>query len=110
MIFSPPQLTFSRYYTKIRYLLVLLRSQMSKNTSITLGDHFDGFVTYQIKSGRYGSVSEVIRAGLRALEDNESKILALSQMLMDGDKSGPADYSYETLIAELDRERRESKE
>jgi|TARA_B110001469_G_scaffold104678_1_gene103675 antitoxin ParD1/3/4 len=52
----------------------------------------------------------VVRAGLRALEDNESKILALRQMLMDGDKSGPADYSYETLIAELDRERRESKE
>ena len=68
MIFSPPQLTSTRCYTKIRYLLVLLRSHMSKNTSITLGDHFDGFVTYQIKSGRYGSVSEVVRAGLRALK------------------------------------------
>ena len=77
---------------------------MSKNTSITLGEHFDGFVSYQIKTGRYGSVSEVVRAGLRALEDNESKIDALRQMLLDGERSGPAEYSYEKLIAELDEE------
>jgi antitoxin ParD1/3/4 len=78
---------------------------MSKNTSITLGDHFDGFVSYQIRSGRYGSVSEVVRAGLRALEDNESKIDALRKMLLDGENSGPAEYSYEKLIAELDQEK-----
>ena len=77
---------------------------MAKNTSITLGEHFDGFIAYQIESGRYSSASEVIRAGLRALEDSESKLQALRQMLADGEESGTAKYSYESFIAELDDE------
>ncbi|WP_394165169.1 type II toxin-antitoxin system ParD family antitoxin [Neptunomonas phycophila] len=77
---------------------------MAKNTSITLGDHFDGFIANQIESGRYSSASEVIRAGLRALEDSESKLSALRQMLTDGEESGTAEYSYDSFIAELDDE------
>ncbi len=77
---------------------------MAKNTSITLGEHFEGFITSQINSGRYGSASEVVRAGLRVLEDSESKLTALRQMLMDGEKSGVAEYSLNTFIAELDDE------
>lgn len=75
---------------------------MAKNTSITLGDHFEGFISHQIESGRYGSTSEVVRAGLRLLEDTENKLGALRQLLDDGERSGRADYSYETFIAELD--------
>jgi len=75
---------------------------MAKNTSITLGDHFEGFISHQIESGRYGSASEVVRAGLRLLEDTENKLGALRQLLEDGERSGPANYSYETFIAELD--------
>lgn len=77
---------------------------MAKNTSMTLGEHFDGFIAQQIETGRYSSASEVIRAGLRALEDNESKLSVLRQMLADGEASGVADYSYEALINELDNE------
>jgi len=78
--------------------------KVAKNTSITLGEHFEGFITSQINSGRYGSASEVVRAGLRVLEDSESKLTALRQMLKDGEKSGVAEYSLNTFIAELDDE------
>jgi antitoxin ParD1/3/4 len=77
---------------------------MPKNTSITLGDHFDGFIAQQISEGRFASASEVVRAGLRMLEDNEQKIAVLRQLLKDGENSGTADYSYEGLMQELDDE------
>jgi len=77
---------------------------MAKNTSMTLGEHFDGFISHQIQSGRYGSASEVVRAGLRVLEDKESKLDVLRQMLTDGEESGIVDYSYDSLMAELDTE------
>ncbi len=77
---------------------------MPKNTSITLGDHFDGFIAQQINEGRFASASEVVRAGLRMLEDNEHKIAVLRQLLEQGENSGTADYSYEGLMQELDDE------
>ncbi len=77
---------------------------MAKNTSMTLGEHFDGFISHQIQSGRYSSASEVVRAGLRVLEDKESKLNVLRQMLTDGEESGIADYSYDSLMSELDAE------
>jgi len=77
---------------------------MAKNTSITLGDHFDGFITGQVKSGRFGSASEVIRAALRLLENTETRIETLRKMLNVGEQSGIADYDYETFMAELDSE------
>lgn len=75
---------------------------MAKNTSISLGDHFDSFIAHQLEAGRYGSASEVVRAGLRLLEDSENKLTALRRMLKEGEQSGIADYSYESFIAELD--------
>ncbi|MBE0377518.1 type II toxin-antitoxin system ParD family antitoxin [Pseudoalteromonas prydzensis] len=77
---------------------------MAKNTSVTLGDHFDKFINQQLNSGRYGSASEVVRAGLRALEDQEIKMMNLRSMLIDGENSGVADYSYDSLISELDKD------
>jgi antitoxin ParD1/3/4 len=80
---------------------------MAKNTSITLGDHFDGFITSQIQSGRYGSASEVIRSALRLLETQESKLNALRQSLLAGEQSGVADYELDAFIKELDGETNE---
>ena len=77
---------------------------MAKNTSVTLGEHFDQFISQQLESGRYGSASEVLRAGLRALEDQEIKMINLRNMLVEGENSGVADYSYESMLSELDKE------
>lgn len=63
---------------------------MAKNTSISLGDHFEGFINKQVESGRYGSTSEVIRASLRLLEEHERRISTLRQALIQGENSGNA--------------------
>ena len=63
---------------------------MSKNTSISLGNHFESFILNKVGSGRYNSASEVIRAGLRLLEQEERKTDALKEALELGEKSGIA--------------------
>ena len=78
---------------------------MAKNTSVSLGAHFEQFIGSQIDSGRYGSASEVVRAGMRLLETAESRLDVLRQALREGERSGRSDYSYEALVAELDAER-----
>ena len=77
---------------------------MQKNTSVTLGEHFEAFIASQIDSGRFTSASEAIRAGLRLLEEREIRLAALRQALTQGENSGFADYSLPGLLAELDRE------
>jgi antitoxin ParD1/3/4 len=77
---------------------------MQKNTSVTLGEHFEAFIAEQIKCGRFSSASEAIRAGLRLLEEHELKLAALRQALKDGEDSGFAAYSLPGLLEDLDRE------
>ena len=77
---------------------------MSKNTSMTLGTHFDDFIASQLAAGRYGSASEIVRAGLRLLEDNVTKMETRRQLLTEGESSGFVEYSYAELISELDDE------
>jgi antitoxin ParD1/3/4 len=61
-----------------------------RNTSVSLSDHFNTFIEAQIASGRYGSASEVVRAGLRLLEERAQQFETLRQALVDGENSGPA--------------------
>jgi antitoxin ParD1/3/4 len=77
---------------------------MQKNTSVTLGEHFETFIADQVDNGRFSSASETIRAGLRLLEERELKLIALRQALAEGEKSGIAEYSLQGLIAELDQD------
>lgn len=77
---------------------------MARNTSITLGAHFDNFIAEQLENGRFASTSEVVRAGLRLLEETESKLERLRRLLDEGEQSGIAEYSLEGVIAELDNE------
>ncbi|WP_028293017.1 type II toxin-antitoxin system ParD family antitoxin [Oceanobacter kriegii] len=75
---------------------------MAKNTSISLGEHFEGFIAKQVESGRYGSASEVIRSALRLLESEQTKLDTLRKALDEGEASGIAEYSLESVIKELD--------
>ncbi len=77
---------------------------MARNTSITLGDHFDRFISSQVDSGRFGSASEVIRAALRLLENSEAQLETLRKMLKEGEQSSITDYNFDTLMDELDHE------
>lgn len=62
---------------------------MPRNTSVSLGDHFADFIDTQVRTGRYGSASDVVRAGLRLLEEHEAKVRALRDALVVGEESGP---------------------
>lgn len=75
---------------------------MPKNTSMSLGDHFASFIDTQVQTGRYGSASDVVRAGLRLLEEHETKVKALQDALIEGEQSGIAeDFDSETFLQEI---------
>lgn len=79
---------------------------MSKNTSITLGNHFEDFVQSRISAGRYKNASEVIRAGLRLLEEEENKVVALKQAIQEGIDSGIVeDFDPEQFLQNLKAQR-----
>ena len=63
---------------------------MGKNTSISLGNHFESFIESSINNGRFNNASEVVRAGLRLLEDEENKIIVLRKAIQEGRESGIA--------------------
>lgn len=60
----------------------------TKNTSFSIGEHFSSFVEAQVEQGRYSSASDVVRAGLRLLEDQETSLAALRASLIEGEQSG----------------------
>ena len=75
---------------------------MSRNTSISIGDYFDEFIQNRISAGRFKNTSEVVRAGLRLLEEEENKIIALRTAIQEGIESGIAyDFNPESHLEKL---------
>lgn len=75
---------------------------MNRNTSISLGDYMDKFVQSSLTTGRYKNASEVIRAGLRLLEEEDNKFIALKGAIQEGIKSGVAyNFNPEVHLKEL---------
>ncbi len=71
-----------------------------RNTSVSLGQHFTSFIDSQVQGGRYGSASDVIRAGLRLLEEHETRVKALQDALSAGLESGePHPFDFEAFKA-----------
>ncbi|MDF1550805.1 MAG: type II toxin-antitoxin system ParD family antitoxin [Bacteroidales bacterium] len=80
---------------------------MNRNTSISLGDYFDNFIQNKITAGRYKNASEVVRAGLRLLEEEENRIIALKKAIQEGIESGTAyDFNPELHLEQLKANRK----
>jgi antitoxin ParD1/3/4 len=80
---------------------------VAKNTSVITGDHFAEFIERQVSEGRFGSAGDVVRAGLRLLEEREMKVEALRAALIEGEQSGgstPFDFD-----AFVNRKRRKNR-
>jgi antitoxin ParD1/3/4 len=85
-----------------QFLVTLKKNNKMRNTSISLGNYFDQFVGSQVSVGRYKNVSEVIRAGLRLLEDEESKIIVLRNAIQEGiDSEIAQDFDPKKHLQEL---------
>ena len=79
---------------------------MAKNTSINFSDHFTNFIDDQVAQGRYGSASDVVRAGLRLLEEREAKLERLRAALIAGEESGPPQpFDIDQFLAERRKKR-----
>ena len=75
-----------------------------KTTTLALGSHLDAFVQASVASGRYNNVSEVIRAGVRLLEEREKALQQLDEALLEGEMSGYTMMTIEELIKEIEDE------
>jgi len=73
-----------------------------KTTSVALGPYFENFISTTIKTGRYNNASEVVRAGLRMLEENERRVMELKSAIEEGERSGVAvDFDPESHLQSL---------
>lgn len=81
---------------------------MSKNTSTSISDYFNEFIQMSIASGHYKNASEVIRAGLRLLEEEENKVMALRAAIQEGLESGiTPDFDSKSHLEQLKAKKRD---
>ena len=75
---------------------------MARTVTVTLGPHYEEFIQANIAGGRYNNVSEVVRAGLRRLEEDEARLAAFCSAIDEGDASPDVvDFDQESFIREL---------
>lgn len=75
---------------------------MARTVTVTLGPYYEEFIRANISGGRYNNVSEVVRAGLRRLEEDEMRLSAIRSALVEGEKSGVAeDFDPATFVQKL---------
>lgn len=77
---------------------------MSKNTSVAIGKHFESFIAAKIDEGRFETLSEAVREGLRLLEERETRLDALRAALDEGDNSGVCDQTLWEIAQEAQQE------
>lgn len=75
---------------------------MTRTMTVALGPHYENFIQSTITSGRYNNASEVVRAALRRLEDDEARLAALRSAIDEGDSSPDvADFNRVVFLDEL---------
>jgi antitoxin ParD1/3/4 len=81
---------------------------MARNTSVSLGDHFADFIDEKVREGRYASASDVIRAGLRLLEEEEAKLARLRALIDEGDASGYPEtpFDFHAFLSDMNAKHR----
>ena len=80
---------------------------MGRTVTASIGPHYEEFIKNSILCGRYNNASEVIRAGLRRLEEDEKKIALLKAAIQEGLDSGICeDFVPEEHLKQLKASRR----
>jgi antitoxin ParD1/3/4 len=78
------------------------RAHKMRNTSVSLDESFTDFIDAQVRAGRYGSAGDVVKAGLRLLEEHDLKLKALQEALVAGEESGvPAPFDSDAFLARM---------
>ncbi|MFN3348662.1 type II toxin-antitoxin system ParD family antitoxin [Pseudorhodoplanes sp.] len=79
---------------------------MNKTTSVPVGEHFADFIERQVQAGRYDSPTDVVRAGLLLLEEQELKVERLRAALIEGEQSGEAvPFDLDEFLGEMHQDR-----
>lgn len=81
----------------------------AKNTSFSIGEHLAGFIEAQVQQGRYASASDVVRAGLRLLEERETQLAALRAAIDEGEESGISEMNVLDVWAAFEERERQTK-